>query len=219
MRIPRGRALFGRQIRGYTEALKCREYLEKSNAEFERYVEVSPRFTDLEVLKKDLWIFGDFVDSAQQFCLVQEVERSLNKHRYEKGHWDQVISGYREFTKTSWSNQSQAVFAKIYSMFPSKTFLPTHVLDLKEDGVIGAHVDNVNVGSRRLYVPRPTNKSLAKASGSVIVGLSLLSSCILTLRKVDHPETYLHVLLEPGSLYVQKLESLRGQNHTSLILL
>lgn len=56
------------------------------------------------------------------------------------GHWDAVITLYREIQKSRWGTEAQAILNKVYKhpVFPPETqFFPyVHVLDLHGDGVI-----------------------------------------------------------------------------------
>jgi alkylated DNA repair protein alkB homolog 7 len=65
---------------------------------------------------------------------------------------------------------------------PTSTFLPCHAIDLKQDGQLTAHVDSI------------------KFSGTMVAGLSLLSSSIMRLRFND--DGFVDLLLPPRSLYV-----------------
>ena len=124
----------------------------------------------------------------------------MYRKRYLRGHWDAVIQKYREFTFTDVDPAlNNFVFDPIRALIhqnhlnqnSSVRWLPPHVIDLHEDGGISAHVDST------------------RFSGSVVCGLSLLSTCIMRLRPANEDGTsnddhtkFVDLLLEPGSLYV-----------------
>ncbi|CAG8721552.1 12436_t:CDS:2, partial [Ambispora leptoticha] len=76
---------------------------------------------------------------------------------------------------------------KVYNLAPDvKKWNPIHILELAEWGGIRPHVDNIEY------------------SGKVIMGVSLISSAVMIFRHVDDPSCAFSVLLEPGSLYIQR---------------
>ncbi|OAV96390.1 hypothetical protein PTTG_04035 [Puccinia triticina 1-1 BBBD Race 1] len=124
-------------------------------------------------------------------------------YSFEAGHFDQVISSYREMqvgqflsgpavssttTDTSQTKSLEHILARLQALLPESTRPPLiHLLHLASNGKIDAHVDNV------------------EASGSTIVGLSLGSTRVMRLGHQSAPiDSHLKVLLPPGSVYVQR---------------
>jgi len=137
-----------------------------------------------------LAIYRDVVTEAEEARLVREADRWLSKQRYQDGHFDNVIVGYRELQKPirSFSSASQAILERVSSaVFAEETnLLPLHLLDLRADGYISRHVDHIEY------------------SGRYIVGMSLLSESIMTLHRegVGHEGVWLPMRLPRRSLYV-----------------
>ena len=113
-----------------------------------------------------------------------------------QGHFDRVIVKFREarITQEQWPNKEKVlpILTQITSLLPPVP-LQTHILHLATKGYILPHVDNL------------------QASGSFILGVSLGAPRILRLEKVvPNPSQDANLirlcdlLLEPGSVYIQK---------------
>lgn len=122
--------------------------------------------------------------------------REEEEYSFESGHFDEVISGYREMQLTQLKSfedkQKARLFAdtlqRLERLLPSSTLPPLiHVLHLSAEGKIDAHIDNI------------------EASGPTIVGLSLGSARVMRLGHQSCPiHSHLKVLLPPGSVYIQR---------------
>jgi len=79
--------------------------------------------------------------------LIAEADRYLRPRRYEPGHFDGVISHYREIQRPmrQWSAASRAVLGRVAALGlpPGVEPLPVHVLDLEPAGWISRHVDHL----------------------------------------------------------------------------
>lgn len=128
-------------------------------------------------------VFKDVITSAESDNLVNDIMKRMKRKRWEKGHWDAVISYYKE---TELSIPSNGTSNQIQSLSPSSidtierirnhilrvcfagnhniSWLPVHAIHLHKNGTLSAHVDSV------------------KFSGTVVCGLSLLSDCVMRLR-------------------------------------
>ncbi|KAK4704023.1 hypothetical protein P7C70_g2191, partial [Phenoliferia sp. Uapishka_3] len=137
---------------------------------------------------------------------------------FEKRHFDGVISGYREvlLRKGSWHGEELGkVLQRLYALLPAKPLatgeeakrivgwpddektpmtdadppnhLIAHLLHLSSEGAIWPHVDN------------------KEAFGSTIVGVSLGGERVMRFKRVEGEgiEEF-DVLLEPGSVYIQR---------------
>lgn len=115
--------------------------------------------------------------------LVKQIDFWMTKKRYEGGHFDKVITNYREMQKQIrfFSEENKRVLLRIKESFfsPEVQVLPVHILDLAEDGVIGPHVDHTDY------------------SGRFIIGLSLLSDITMTFRHESSGASYSHLAHEP----------------------
>lgn len=140
-----------------------------------------------------LRITPDAVSPDEETALVSQVDPWLSRKKYEGGHFDKVITQYRELQKATrfFSGPNRTTMERLVRFAftePETPLLPVHILDLAAEGVIGPHVDHVEY------------------SGRYIVGLSLLSDCVLTMhRESDGVTAEYH--LPRRSLYVMVDES------------
>ena len=130
-------------------------------------------------------VYPGFLSEEEGQSLVEEVSKRLKRRRFEEGHWDSVISKYREIElatpdQVDGSNSTiedtpqyaQTIertrnLLKSYVSPQSRnnmTWLPCHAIDLSKNGRLDAHVDSV------------------KFSGEIVAGISLLSDSIMRLR-------------------------------------
>lgn len=140
-------------------------------------------------LIRDMRVYPDFITEAEEQSLFNEVEKDLNRRRYEFDHWDDAIHGFREINRRSWNTTNEEVMRRIRrTAFPQETMLisDVHVLDLAEDGWIKPHVDST------------------RFCGNTICGLSLLSDSVMRLTLEDDKSVRCDVLLKQRSLYVMK---------------
>lgn len=136
------------------------------------------------------------VQEEARLCAYLD-EGWLKRRRYEKGHWDSVISKYKEAELVGdLPGDVASIVTRLMGelVLPRYDHKPTaaemmapHVVDLDADGFISPHVDNV------------------RHSGAVLAGLSLLSTRTLRLHKDGAPEEGLiEQVLRPRSLYMLK---------------
>ncbi len=108
----------------------------------------------------------------------------MYRRRYEKGHWDAVITNYKEIELASeyLSVESNNVIERVqlqlqntyFANVQSPQWLPSHAIDLHKEGKLTAHVDSV------------------KFSGHLVAGLSLLSPSIMRLKPAADTEIANH---------------------------
>jgi len=141
---------------------------------------------------KSFLVYQDFVTEQEEENLMIEFEKYFKRHLYEKDHWDNAISKFRETEKKFFNKVNEPVIERIRRIsFPetgkhSKCLPYTHVLDLAEDGHIMPHVDSVRFCGDRVAV------------------LSLLSSCVGRFRLEKDREVAVDVVIPRFSLYVMK---------------
>lgn len=123
---------------------------------------------------------------------LRKLKRSVGLG-YEEGHFDGRIHGYRECSVSHWpvgpqeEDFIQGILHRMTDHFdPKVKWLSPHILELKEGGGIDFHVDN------------------HESSGGILVGLSLVSTCVMHLRHREDHERAFSVLLPPNSLYIQR---------------
>jgi alkylated DNA repair protein alkB family protein 7 len=147
-------------------------------------------------------VYNEFITDKEGDSLVQDIAARMKRRRYEKGHWDAVITDYKEvelFEHDSLGTESQVAIERVrqqlihdgYVNGDTVQWLPCHAIDLKRDGELKAHVDSI------------------KFSGDVVAGISLLSSCIMRLKPDEGGKDnkaaesgWVDLLLPPLSLYV-----------------
>lgn len=115
-------------------------------------------------------VIEDFITLAEEERLVSEAEKSMKRARmrYQYDHWDNAIHGYREMEKTEWQQENEKILNNVRTKAFDSNILPhVHILDLAADGIIKPHVDS------------------SRYCGSTIAGLSLLTDCIMRLKRVD----------------------------------
>ncbi|KAI8999800.1 hypothetical protein BC832DRAFT_199742 [Gaertneriomyces semiglobifer] len=164
-----------------------------------------------------LIIIPNFLSESEHSHLISECDRKIKRlcgRKYLEGHFDKVISTYRECSVSAWNGsnatrqglspgEAEAVVildrAKrtVQELRDAKPirWLDPHILDLGNGGEIRAHVDNL------------------EASGSIIVGVSLQSPAAIVFRKSDDPSQYFTALVEARSLYIQSDELRYGYTH------
>uniref|UniRef100_A0A7S4SMI8 Alpha-ketoglutarate-dependent dioxygenase AlkB-like domain-containing protein n=1 Tax=Ditylum brightwellii TaxID=49249 RepID=A0A7S4SMI8_9STRA len=161
-------------------------------------------------------VYNSFLSKSECNALVLDITSKMKRRRYEKGHWDAVITTYKEVElriphdfhgteeerivsscdlskETIQTIQRVRHHLELHHFFNSASpddkvgWLPSHAIDLAKHGELTAHVDSV------------------KFSGGIVAGLSLLSSSIMRLRpekEKKEEEGYIDLWLEQGSLYV-----------------
>ena len=89
------------------------------------------------VTRPPVLLRADAISEEEEAALADEAERYLRTRRYEPGHFDGVISNYRELQRPlrQWSSAARAVLSRLAAELPSEP-MPVHVLDLQADGAI-----------------------------------------------------------------------------------
>lgn len=119
-------------------------------------------------LQRDMIVIENFINEVQEGRLHAEIEKTMKRMRYQYDHWDNAIHGYREMEKLDWLPENEEVFNAIRSRaFVTNTLPHVHILDLAADGIIKPHVDS------------------SRYCGNTIAGLSLLTDCIMRLKRID----------------------------------
>lgn len=160
-------------------------------------------------------VYRDVITEEQASVISNEIlGHRMRRKRYEKGHWDSVITDYKEMELydiheivesmkdendiSDVSENIQATMANVvwkirnllqqnHAIAPATKWLPCHAIDLKKEGQLSAHVDSV------------------RFSGHMVAGLSLLSPAIMRLKEEEEEEkseTFVDLYLPPNSLYV-----------------
>lgn len=118
--------------------------------------------------QRHMIVIENFVTESEEVALCGEVQKAMRRMRYQYDHWDDAIHGYREMEKSDWLPDNQQVLQRMRTTAFEANVLPhVHCLDLAADGIIKPHVDS------------------SRYCGSTIAGLSLLTDCIMRLKRVD----------------------------------
>eukprot|EP00586_Coscinodiscus_wailesii_P013203 CAMPEP_0172506632 /NCGR_PEP_ID=MMETSP1066-20121228/196809_1 /TAXON_ID=671091 /ORGANISM="Coscinodiscus wailesii, Strain CCMP2513" /LENGTH=237 /DNA_ID=CAMNT_0013283741 /DNA_START=74 /DNA_END=787 /DNA_ORIENTATION=- len=160
---------------------------------------VDSRFAPPNFETESAVVYHSIISSDEAASLIMDIEPRMKRRRYEKGHWDAVIKGYKEIEFGGFDllngsldamSRIKKILAKEYGVM---NWLPCHVIDLKEDGELTAHVDSV------------------RFSGGIVAGLSLMSPSVMRLRpdatplddkSSDVDNGHVDLYLPPLSLYV-----------------
>ncbi|KAI6659084.1 alkB, alkylation repair-like protein 7 [Oopsacas minuta] len=140
----------------------------------------SSNFTD----HKSLLIRDNFITTEEENAILKEVEKKLNRMKYESSHWDDVIHGYREIQKLHWLESTQFIIDRLRSLVPPPLLPHTHILDLSPEGYITPHIDSVEY------------------CGPCFAVLSLLSDAVIRLEHTESPDHWFKVLIKRYSVYV-----------------
>lgn len=135
-------------------------------------------------------VYPNMITDQEASAISDEIlGHRMRRRRYEKGHWDSVITGYREIElldlhqimngtehSEKLPHQDSLQLATIAVTLArlrrhleehhetTNHWLPCHAIDLAKNGELHAHVDSV------------------RFSGHIVAGLSLLSPAIMRLK-------------------------------------
>ena len=169
-------------------------------------------------------VYPNMITEQEATAISDEIlGHRMRRRRYEKGHWDSVITDYREIElldihqvmkeneKLAADSSQLATMATTLERIrrhldqnheTTNHWLPCHAIDLAKKGELRAHVDSV------------------RFSGHIVAGLSLLSPAIMRLKpsedgqnhESDESENdknesqledgFVDLYLPPNSLYV-----------------
>jgi len=174
-------------------------------------------------------VYPEAVSERETDALVQDIQLRMKRRRYEKGHWDAVITHHKEIEMPlpsevsiggggggahSLSDLSVAAINRIRHQLEEKYFgpegrtkdrlpiqwIPCHGIDLKKEGQLTAHVDSV------------------RYSGLIVAGLSLLSSSIMRLRPAAEYNNNDDGTAGKQHLYEPKASEAQDDRHVDLYL-
>mmetsp|Transcript_254 Transcript_254/g.258 ORF Transcript_254/g.258 Transcript_254/m.258 type:complete len:241 (-) Transcript_254:380-1102(-) len=143
-------------------------------------------------------VYESFLSDIEGESLVQDIKSKMKRRRYDKGHWDAVITDFKEIeigNENELKELSRFALDKVRAhllechLERDTTFLPVHFIDYKKEALLKPHVDSV------------------RFSGGLVAGISFESSSIMRLRPSaelgrDPEEGFVDLLLTPLSLYV-----------------
>ncbi|XP_017054815.1 alpha-ketoglutarate-dependent dioxygenase alkB homolog 7, mitochondrial [Drosophila ficusphila] len=143
--------------------------------------------SDKQEFESSMQVIRNFVTAEEEETLMREIEPQVRRLPYETSHWDDAIHGYREVECKKWSSDNRTVLDRVAKRAFGGLVMPlVHILDLEEAGVIKPHVDST------------------RFCGSTIAGISLLSDCVMRLKRVteDPASKSADILLPRRSLYI-----------------
>lgn len=176
-------------------------------------------------------VYENFISKDEHESLIKDVSNRMRRKRYEKGHWDAVIDGFKEselidpvndgvesFASTPLSNVSSDLILRVRDHIEKNHILssPDSENDSVSSSSSSSKVGNVrwlpchaidlgNDGTLSAHVDS------VKFSGDIVSGLSLVSSSIMRLRPAASEKDkdgnsagagYVDIYLPPMSLYV-----------------
>jgi len=145
-----------------------------------------------EQFEESFLVHTNFISLAEEHSLMGELEPHLKRHLYEKDHWDDAISMFRETERKQFNKLNSPIIKRLIDKSFPKTGKPsevlpyTHILDLAAEGYIKPHVDSVRFCGDRVAV------------------LSLLSSSVARFSMQSDPTTSLTAVVPRLSLYIMK---------------
>jgi alkylated DNA repair protein alkB family protein 7 len=141
-------------------------------------------------------VYPGFIAEAEGESLVVEAGRRLSRRRFEHGHWDSVITGYREvelpddqYPRQGFDVEDRAAHVPSYLKAIQRTrkHLENHHFD-GHGGCADGTVSN-NIGWLPCHaIDLSANGELkphvdsVKFSGKIVAGISLISDAIMRLR-------------------------------------
>ncbi|EED96408.1 predicted protein, partial [Thalassiosira pseudonana CCMP1335] len=145
----------------------------------------------------------NFLTVEEGKAITVEVGKRMKRRRFEQGHWDAVIVGYREAIQRTREHLAARYFPNNGDNEQTVKWIPCHAIDLSEKGRLDAHVDSV------------------KFSGKIVAGISLLSDSIMRLKPCSNEgdseaQEYVDLYLPKFSLYV--LSGMSRFNYTHELL-
>lgn len=143
-------------------------------------------------------MYPGFITETEGNALVAEASRRLKRRRFENGHWDSVITGYREVELSAPDDQHPP---QGYDAEDGAAHVPSYVKVIQKtrkhlenrhfDGHGGCADRNVsnNIGWLPCHaIDLSSNGELkphvdsVKFSGKIVAGLSLISDAVMRLR-------------------------------------
>jgi len=138
----------------------------------------------------------DVVTEGEERILLEYLDKVFARKRYMKGHWDSVITKYKETElQSKGSVEQSAEVREILRRLSQRVLddsgvaalLPApHAIDLDVDGFISPHVDSV------------------KFSGGLIAGLSLRSTRVMRLSPMTEHDD---VAMRYNSFFTSRQQS------------
>eukprot|EP00584_Thalassiosira_punctigera_P008134 CAMPEP_0172541952 /NCGR_PEP_ID=MMETSP1067-20121228/12655_1 /TAXON_ID=265564 ORGANISM="Thalassiosira punctigera, Strain Tpunct2005C2" /NCGR_SAMPLE_ID=MMETSP1067 /ASSEMBLY_ACC=CAM_ASM_000444 /LENGTH=300 /DNA_ID=CAMNT_0013328087 /DNA_START=99 /DNA_END=997 /DNA_ORIENTATION=- len=143
-------------------------------------------------------VYPEFLSDEEGKSLIKEASKRFKRRRFEDGHWDSVITGYREVELSTADNEfvqhkpqdakrndaTVPLFAKVIE--ETRRHLAKHHFRSKNDGCdetssnvrwLPCHAIDLSEGGEL-----SAHVDSVKFSGEIVAGLSLLSDSIMRLR-------------------------------------
>ncbi|KAL7545003.1 hypothetical protein ACHAWF_008373 [Thalassiosira exigua] len=177
-----------------TRKIKCRSVSTSALIHDPRYVNVSnaPQGFD----PSSAVVYPDFLTEDEGRSLIKEVSRRLKRRRFEDGHWDSVITGYREVelptpdenhlqqphggvpSSSSENDSAMPMFAKVIQK--TRKHLAAHHFSRGVcDNVKWLPCHAIDLSADGVL---SAHVDSVKFSGEIVACLSLLSDSIMRLR-------------------------------------
>ena len=184
-----------------------------------------PAYVDLThaptIYDNSATVYPGFLTEEEGQALLKEVSRRMKRKRFEDGHWDSVISKYREIELTTPNEEnSRLICTKDVddALDDESTILPDFAQTiLRTRNVLGSYVPHQNAAVTWLPCHAidlskdgrlDAHVDSIKFSGGIVAGISLLSDSIMRLRPAKGEwtdETTVENLDGHVDLYLPKL--------------
>jgi len=142
-------------------------------------------------------VYPGFVTEEGGMSLIKEVGKRLKRRRFENGHWDSVITGYREvelstpdeqlFSRHNKNESELPMFANVIE--ETRMHLANNHFSTNEGGYADEAISKGTIRWLPSHaIDLSTNGELSahvdsvKFSGEIVAGISLLSDAIMRLR-------------------------------------
>ncbi|KAJ1981597.1 hypothetical protein H4R35_000641 [Dimargaris xerosporica] len=195
--------------------------LANTAAVHQAYFEPSPRFAQSPYSLDDLVVLPDFISTSEHDQLVRQASLKLRRYApndYYEGHFDSVISQYRECSVSGWVPSVMGSGARsdppgqaASSVSPLTRWMAPEELQLKPilDRIWRLFPANTRWLPVHILDLHAKGAILAHVdniefSGQFVCGLCLLSPTVMKFCHTQDPDCYVKVLLPARCLYVQQ---------------
>jgi alkylated DNA repair protein alkB family protein 7 len=144
---------------------------------------VNATFAPTDFESNSALVYENFITQVEGVALKKDVLARMRRRKFQKGHWDAVITDYKEVELPNHvlSKESGAAMERVRTQIEQTHFsgeevewIPSHAIQLRKDSDLKAHVDSV------------------KFSGDIVAGLSLSSASIMRLKPASPSELCEH---------------------------
>eukprot|EP00611_Tribonema_gayanum_P006060 TRINITY_DN1533_c0_g1_i6.p1 TRINITY_DN1533_c0_g1~~TRINITY_DN1533_c0_g1_i6.p1 ORF type:complete len:160 (+),score=3.48 TRINITY_DN1533_c0_g1_i6:51-530(+) len=106
-------------------------------------------------LRRDVEVYPDFITQEQHDALVEQLAPVFQRKRYEKGHWDAVITDYKESERAdeSWNQANRDTIEQVLLRAAGRRALPLHARGVACRRGRRSHLARQGVPARQAHQP------------------------------------------------------------------